>query len=126
MSYRCLLPFTTLKLLRVLLCYLLPTLMHLGEQEGGTAAAAAAAADGGGNSGAAGRAAGDAAAAVPAVALGEQDLLQRLLQLCCFLSLVLAMWGLAVVFVATRHLLKPFNIGNKQLGFRVYGLGFRA
>lgn len=103
MSYRCLLPFTVLKLLRVLLCYLLPTLMHLGNERAKTP----------GEAGAVGGGAADTAAS----ALGEngqQHLLQRLLQLCCFFSLVLAMWGLAVVFVATRPLLKPFNIGQTE------------
>ncbi|CDJ42373.1 hypothetical protein, conserved [Eimeria tenella] len=102
MSYRCLLPFTVLKLLRVLLCYLLPTLMHLGNERDRTPGEAGAVSGG--------------AVDTAASALGEngqQHLLQRLLQLCCFFSLVLAMWGLAVVFVATRPLLKPFNIGWK-------------
>ncbi|CDJ59618.1 hypothetical protein, conserved [Eimeria maxima] len=98
MSYRCLLPFTVLKLLRVLLCYLLSTLMHMGnEREKAVAEAriptgAPAAHEGG---------------------LSHHQVLQRLLQLCCFISLIVAMWGLAVVFVATRPLLKPFNIGWK-------------
>ncbi|KAL8270753.1 hypothetical protein Esti_005308 [Eimeria stiedai] len=105
MSYRCLLPFTILKLLRLLLCYLLPPLMSLGDSCKGSNSAAAAEA---------------AATPVAAVAAAhvdhqghQQHLLQRLLQLCCFLSLVLAMWGLAVVFVATRNLLRPFRIGWK-------------
>ncbi|XP_026193812.1 uncharacterized protein LOC34623329 [Cyclospora cayetanensis] len=91
MSYYCLVPFTLLKLLRVLLCYMLPMLMHLGN-DNNSKDAAADPAEGGG---------------------GEQHVLQRLLQLFCFLSLVLAMWGLAVVFIATRPLLKPFKIGWK-------------
>lgn len=99
MSYRCLLPFTVLKLLRVLLCYLLSTLMHMGnEREKAVAEAriptgAPAAHEGG---------------------LSHHQVLQRLLQLCCFISLIVAMWGLAVVFVATRPLLKPFNIGQND------------
>lgn len=98
MSYRCLLPFTVLKLLRVLLCYLLSTLMHLGNEREKDAAAAGfrdASVAGGGEA-------------------SHQHVLQRLLQLCCFFSLVVAMWGLAVVFVATRPLLKPFNIGQNE------------
>ncbi|CDI75272.1 hypothetical protein, conserved [Eimeria praecox] len=97
MSYRCLLPFTVLKLLRVLLCYLLSTLMHFGEEGEDVSGAGVPT---------------DASAAVGRGA-SNQHVLQRLLQLCCFFSLVLAMWGLAVVFVATRPLLKPFNIGWK-------------
>ncbi|KAL8447884.1 hypothetical protein Emed_004179 [Eimeria media] len=108
MSYRCLLPFTILKLLRLLLCYLLPPLISLGDSCRGNDSAAASAAD---------TAAAPAVAAAAAASVDhqghQQHLLQRLLQLCCFLSLVLAMWGLAVVFVATRKLLKPFRIGWK-------------
>ncbi|CDJ50481.1 hypothetical protein, conserved [Eimeria brunetti] len=95
MSYHCLLPFTVLKLLRVLLCYLLSTVMHLGIERQRTPVPVGVPSD---------------ASVAVGCGASHQHLLQRLLQLCCFCSLVVAMWGLAVVFVATRPLLKPFNI----------------